>query len=121
MRALWMTALTVLTVLAVACTPAQTDRTRADPAPGASPERGRHIAERKCAGCHAIGAIGESHNAAAPPFRTLSRNYPVTALEEALAEGILVGHPAMPEFSFTPEQIDDLIAYLESVQERRGG
>jgi mono/diheme cytochrome c family protein len=57
----------------------------------------------------------------APPFRTLSERYPVTALEEAFAEGILVGHPAMPEFRFEPHEIDAIIAYLQSVQTRRGG
>jgi cytochrome c len=118
MRALWMTA---LIALAAACAPVQRDIVRAAPATAGSLESGRHIAELKCAGCHAIGTTGDSHNPAAPPFRTFSHHYPVTALEEAFAEGILVGHPAMPEFSFTPEQIDDLLSYLESVQERRGG
>jgi len=44
------------------------------------------------------------------------RNYPVSDLEEALAEGILSGHPAMPEFAFEPDEIDAIIAYLESLQ-----
>jgi cytochrome c len=57
----------------------------------------------------------------APPFRTLSNFYPVGALEEAFAEGVLVGHPDMPEFSLEPEQIDDLLAYIQSIQDRRGG
>ena len=90
-------------------------------APGPNLEAGRHIAETRCATCHAIGAQGASHHPMAPPFRTLSRDYPVNALEEAFAEGILVGHPDMPEFRFEPAQIDDLLAYIESVQERRGG
>jgi mono/diheme cytochrome c family protein len=106
-----------LLFVAAACAPG----VKTPPAPAGSVEAGRRIAEIQCAGCHAIGTEGESRNAAAPPFRTLSRNYPVTALEEAFAEGILVGHPAMPEFRFTPAQIDDIVAYLESVQERRGG
>ncbi len=97
----------------------------AQPAPtrAATPniEAGRHLAELNCTTCHAIGATGESRHPMAPPFRTLSRDYPVTALEEAFAEGILVGHPDMPEFRFTPAQIDDLLAYIESVQEQRGG
>ncbi|HEX8900857.1 cytochrome c [Vitreimonas sp.] len=84
-------------------------------------EAGRHLAEINCATCHAIGAEGESRHPMAPPFRTLSRDYPVTALEEAFAEGILVGHPDMPEFRLAPAQIDDLLSYIESVQERRGG
>jgi mono/diheme cytochrome c family protein len=82
---------------------------------------GRQIAETRCATCHAIGEGGASRMPEAPPFRTLSERYPVTALEEAFAEGILVGHPAMPEFRFEPHEIDAIIAYLQSVQTRRGG
>ncbi len=82
---------------------------------------GRRLAEIHCARCHAIGLDGESRHPMAPPFRTLSRNYPVGALEEAFAEGVLVGHPDMPEFQFEPEQVDAVVSYLQSVQERRGG
>ena len=99
--------------------PAQT-RSEA-PAPAPNIEAGRQIAERYCSGCHAIGPTGESHHPMAPLFRTLSRNYPVNALEEAFAEGILVGHRDMPEFRLEPAQIGDLVAYLQSIQERRGG
>jgi mono/diheme cytochrome c family protein len=110
-----------LLVLAVGCAPGAPERVRPIPGPDASVDAGRRIAEVQCAGCHAIGPAGESRNPEAPPFRTLSRHYPVNALEEAFAEGILVGHPAMPQFRFTPAQIDDILAYLQSVQERRGG
>lgn len=79
--------------------------------------RGREIAAQHCARCHAI-APGESSPAAtAPAFTSFGRDWPVSALQEALAEGIMVSHsdPPMPELSFAPEEIDDLIAYLESV------
>jgi hypothetical protein len=33
-------------------------------------------------------------------FRTLGKRYPIEALEEALGEGIISGHPDMPEFRF---------------------
>jgi mono/diheme cytochrome c family protein len=82
---------------------------------------GHRLAEIHCARCHAIGAEGESTHPMSPPFRTLSRNYPVNALEEAFAEGILVGHRDMPPFEFEPAQIDDIVAYLQSIQERRAG
>ncbi len=78
--------------------------------------RGQAMAEANCAACHAIGATGESPHADAPPFRTLSQNYPVSALAEAFAEGILVGHSDMPEFGLEPDQIEAMIAYLESGQ-----
>jgi mono/diheme cytochrome c family protein len=82
---------------------------------------GRSIAETRCVSCHAIGETGESRNPEAPPLRTLSERYPVNALEEAFAEGVLVGHPSMPEFRFEPRDIDALLAYLESIQTHRGG
>jgi mono/diheme cytochrome c family protein len=78
--------------------------------------KGRALAEENCARCHAVGGSGESPLAAAPPFRTLSERYPVSDLEESLAEGIVSGHPEMPEFVFEPDQVGALIAYLESIQ-----
>ena len=77
---------------------------------------GRALAEEKCARCHAVGPEGESTLPIAPAFRTLSERYPVEDLEEALAEGIVSGHPAMPEFVFEPEEVAALVAYLQSVQ-----
>lgn len=84
-------------------------------------QRGRHLAMTNCLSCHAIGTWGESRHPMAPPFRYLSRNYRVNELEEAFAEGVLVGHPDMPEFTLSPEDVDALLSYIQSVQERRGG
>ena len=36
-------------------------------------------------------------------------------LAEALAEGMETAHPQMPVFTFPPEEIDDLLAYLDSL------
>lgn len=79
-------------------------------------QHGRQIAQANCSPCHAIGTFGESPYPEAPTFRTLSRNYRVDTLSEALAEGISVGHPAMPEFRFSADDVDDLVAYLSSIQ-----
>jgi cytochrome c len=80
--------------------------------------RGYALAMNRCGRCHAIGKTGESANPKSPPFRYLSRRYRLSDLEEALAEGIIVGHEglAMPQFQFTPVMIDELIAYMNSVQ-----
>jgi mono/diheme cytochrome c family protein len=87
-------------------------------APRQSPEaRGQALVEASCGACHATGRSGDSPAPEAPAFRTLSRNYRVALLEEALAEGISVGHPAMPEFAFPPEDVDAIVAYLQSIQE----
>jgi len=87
-------------------------------APRGDAAAGQRIAAANCAACHAIGLTGESAHANAPPLRTLSQKYPIRSLEEALAEGIIVGHGDMPEFRLEPAEIDALIAYLESVQTR---
>jgi len=82
-------------------------------------ERGRAFAERNCATCHAVGRTGVSPYAPAPPFRTLHERYDVEAIAEALAEGIVVGHGGarqMPQFRLEPPQIDDLLAYLKSLE-----
>lgn len=81
------------------------------------PQRGHDIAQNKCAKCHAINLDGVSPISQAPPFRTFSRKWPIESLEEALAEGIQVGHGPMPEFVFEPGQIADLTAYLRTIQE----
>lgn len=82
-------------------------------------ERGRAFAQRLCATCHAVGYRGASPYAPAPPFRTLHERYDVEALAEALAEGIVVGHGGarqMPQFVLSPAEIDDLLAYLKSLE-----
>lgn len=83
----------------------------------ASEQRGAAITEANCSSCHAVGPSGESPAPEAPPFRRLSQKYRVADLQEALGEGISVGHPAMPQFAFAPEDVDALILYLESIQD----
>lgn len=78
--------------------------------------RGRQFAEANCAMCHAIGRFGDSPLAIAPPFRSLSLRYPVEDLEEALAEGIVTGHPTMPQVQLDAAQIADFLAYLKTLE-----
>jgi len=77
---------------------------------------GHALASARCAACHAVDKQGDSPLAAAPPFRTLARNYPLENLEEALAEGIFAGHPDMPADPWEPADIQRLIAYLMTIQ-----
>ena len=78
--------------------------------------RGETMAETLCATCHAVGRTGESPHREAIPLRELSWNYPVEDLAEPFAEGIMVGHPDMPQWQFEPMDIDALLAYIESIQ-----
>jgi len=84
-------------------------------------DKGRVLVKKDCSRCHAIGLEGVSPNPEAPPFRTLSSKYPVEDLAESLAEGIVSGHPEMPIFVFTPHDVDAIIDYLQSIQEKPDG
>jgi len=80
-------------------------------------QRGLIIVRTDCSRCHAIGKVGDSPLPLAPAFRTLHARYPVEDLQEPLAEGIVTGHPTMPEFRFDPGQVGDIIAYLKSLEQ----
>jgi cytochrome c len=51
----------------------------------------------------------------APPFRDLAKRYPIENLAEALAEGIVTGHPAMPRFTFEPREIEALLTFIATL------
>jgi mono/diheme cytochrome c family protein len=81
-------------------------------------KRGEALLSHDCGPCHATGPTGESPRKEAPAFRTLGQRYPVESLEEALGEGIITGHPDMPEFKFDADDVGAIIAYLKSIQQR---
>lgn len=91
-----------LTVPALAVTPAE--------------QRGKAFALTNCAKCHSIDRVTESPLKIAPPFRTLHRRYRIETLAEALAEGIVTGHPTMPQFQLEPDQINDFLSFLKTLE-----
>ena len=81
-------------------------------------KQGEALLTRDCAACHAVGLTGNSPRADAPAFRTLGTRYPIEQLEEALGEGIMSGHPDMPEFKYDADDVGVIIDYLKSIQQR---
>jgi mono/diheme cytochrome c family protein len=79
-------------------------------------QRGFVFVRTNCSRCHSIDMVSPSPLKPAPPFRTLHERYPIESLEESLAEGIITGHPSMPEFQLDPGQVADVIAYLQSLE-----
>ena len=79
-------------------------------------QRGRTFALTNCAECHSIDRVTSSPLTIAPPFRTLHTRYPIETLAEALAEGIVTGHPTMPQFQLEPDQINDFLAFLKTLE-----
>lgn len=81
-------------------------------AEAANIRHGEKLAKERCAACHATGKHGASPNLKAPTFRRIATQWPLEQLQEAFAEGIVTGHGPMPEFTFEPNDIDDLLAYI---------
>lgn len=80
--------------------------------------RGEGLVAMKCGGCHAIGSERVSPHDGAPPLRDIADRYPAESLEEALAEGIMVGHDAvMPTFELPSDEIADIVAYLHTLED----
>lgn len=79
-------------------------------------ERGRRLAEKLCAHCHATGKWQRSPLAAAPPFRQLEPRVDFDELQQRLQEGIVSGHPAMPMFILSAEEARALVVYLRAIR-----
>jgi mono/diheme cytochrome c family protein len=77
--------------------------------------KGHALLQANCARCHAIGMDDESKHKEAPPFRVVVTRYPPDNLAEALAEGLISGHPDMPEFVFEPAEVEAITTYLSSL------
>lgn len=90
------------------------------PTVGAQIAQGEAFARKTCARCHATGRQGQSPHTDAPPFREIAQRYPVWSLAEALAEGIVTGHPDMPEFQLEPDEIGAFLSYLETLSRAPG-
>jgi cytochrome c len=81
-----------------------------------SVRRGHTLVEAACAACHAVGRFDASPLKSAPPLRDVHKRYPVEDLGEALAEGLITGHPSKPELRFDARDVDDIIDYLKSLE-----
>jgi len=81
-------------------------------------KRGETLLAKECSRCHATARTDQRRHPQAPLFRTLAKRYPIESLEEALGEGLISGHPDMPEFKFEGDDVGAIIAYLKSIQER---
>lgn len=82
----------------------------------ADQKTGEIFARDNCSRCDSITKTGHSPYAKAPTFRFIAHQYKPEYLQEALAEGIVTGHNIMPEFVLSTRQIDDLIAYIQTLK-----
>lgn len=76
---------------------------------------GSALVEANCVTCHATGAKDASLNAKAPAFRAIHNRYPILTLRDPVSRGIAYPHRDLPKFSFSGEQVDTIIAYINSL------
>jgi cytochrome c len=89
------------------------------PAAANDPTLGQKFAQAACGNCHDVQPQpAASAPQQGPSFRAIAARWNPELLAESLAEGIKVGHGGakMPEFTLLPEEIDNLIAYLETLR-----
>ncbi|MDJ0979940.1 MAG: cytochrome c [Erythrobacter sp.] len=83
-----------------------------------SAAKGRAFAQANCAGCHALDD-GVSPNPNAPSLRRAARRLPDWMVAGSFQRGVQIGHTMeMPVFEFEDEDIDNLLAYMETLKDK---
>lgn len=79
-------------------------------------KHGEKLARQWCANCHVIGGEQAAGGDAAPTFASIAE----TAAERTddLKAWLADPHPPMPDLSLTRYEIDDLLAYIESLSKK---
>ncbi|MEM8813230.1 MAG: cytochrome c [Pseudomonadota bacterium] len=74
---------------------------------------GRKIATQWCSACHVVSESQLSASAAVPPFSAIKRRHEgkMDFLEAFLTQS----HPQMPDMNLTYQEIQNLIAYFDSL------
>ncbi|MBP2291451.1 cytochrome c [Azospirillum rugosum] len=91
------------------------------PAPAvhaADAENGRRIADRWCASCHVVSGSGAATNRvggtdAVPTLASIARD-PARG-PNWLRQWLTAPHPPMPNLNLSRTEIDDVVAYLETL------
>jgi mono/diheme cytochrome c family protein len=77
---------------------------------------GESLADKWCAQCHAVRGNRSSSNPAAPTFSELAVEPSIT--EYSLRALLRSSHETMPQITFTPDQMDDIVGYILSLKSR---
>jgi mono/diheme cytochrome c family protein len=77
-------------------------------------EAGRKLARLWCTSCHIVDETPRGADTA-PPFPTIAERHQDRAWIRAW---ITAPHPPMPNLNLSRQQIDDVVAYLDSLQKK---
>jgi mono/diheme cytochrome c family protein len=101
-----MRSLAVLAVVALCLSPVSAAVAAGDA------QAGHDLARLWCSACHMVERSGQGPDTA-PPFASVARRSPED--RGWLRAWIAAPHPPMPNFNLSRQQIDDVIAYLDSL------
>jgi len=76
--------------------------------------QGEHLAKQWCTSCHLTSTDQASGGDAAPPFPLIAES--AADRSDDLSAWLADPHPPMPNFNLTRREIDDLLAYIESLK-----
>ena len=90
----------------------------ASPAVGAGDaDRGNVLVNRWCTSCHAVDEL-HAGRGVAPPFATIAKN---SGRSRSWVRAWLMSpHPSMPDLSLSRTEIDDIVAYFDSLVPPKG-
>jgi mono/diheme cytochrome c family protein len=78
-------------------------------------DRGKVLARVWCANCHIVDPEGTGQDIA-PPFPVIAQRG--TPDQREARAFLLAPHPPMPNFDLARQQIDDIVAYLNSLAKK---
>jgi len=78
--------------------------------------QGHTLAKTWCSGCHAVEPGGVQRDAPAPPFSIIAAHD--DQRPERLRAFLTSPHPPMPNLNLSRSEIDDVIAYIQSLGAR---
>jgi mono/diheme cytochrome c family protein len=81
---------------------------------------GERVAQRNCAECHALGAVGASLLVDAPPFRELRRHYTRDAMAVTIEQRMQIIHPRMPLLALDVDEVNEFLDYWDSLKPAPG-
>lgn len=82
------------------------------PAAAGDAAAGRQLARQWCASCHLVDRSTQGPDTA-PPFQAIARRHPRN--DGWVRAWLSTPHPPMPNLNLSRRQIDDIVAYLESL------
>lgn len=75
-------------------------------------QAGQNLAQSWCSGCHIVDRSGHGADTA-PPFPTIANSSPEN--HTWLRTWLTDPHPPMPNLNLSRQQIDDIVAYLDTL------